>query len=111
MSTLHPIHEGSISARPLGHEHAGTIHGSPHPKSGRIEGSHHSGTGSLRGEPADSPENSALANVGSLISSLGSLSAQAQSLPLSPPSIPGLPQNAGYRRQMTDYSQFSDESN
>ncbi|MGC1382070.1 MAG: hypothetical protein WA814_13730 [Candidatus Baltobacteraceae bacterium] len=112
MATIHPIHEGSISAKPLGHHNSGTIRGTPEgERSGRIHGTPCSRSGSLRGDPADSPENSAIAELGGLISSIGSLSTQAQSLPLTPPSLPGLPQNAGYQRQMTDYSQFSDESN
>ena len=98
MSSLQPI-EGTLSAKPFAAMASGTLHGAPCPR-----------TGTISGESADSPESSAIAELGNLISSLGSLSSQAQSLPLSPPTLPGLPQG-GYRPQATDYTQLSDDSN
>ena len=100
MSSLPPILEGTLSAKPFAGEVAGTLRAG----SGIARGS-------ITGESAESPEASAIAELGSLISSLGTLSAQAQSLPLSPPSLPGLPQSQGYQPQTTDYTQFGDDSN
>ena len=98
MSSL-PI-EGTISAKPLAEApRYGTIAGSPPPVTGRISG-----------DSADSPQNAAVAELGTLLSSLNSLSAQAQNLPLSPPTLPGLPQG-GYQPQATDYTQFCDDAN
>lgn len=88
MSSL-PI-EGTISAKPFAH-----IGGSINAPVGRV-------SGSISAEAADSPENSAIAELSNLIASVGTLSAQAQTLPLSPPTLPGLPQG-GYQAQPTDY--------
>ena len=97
MSSL-PI-EGTISAVPFPEAvRHGTIAGSP-PVAGRISG-----------DSTDSPQNSARAELGTLLSSLSSLSAQAQNLPLSPPSLPGLPQGS-YQPASTDYTQFCDDAN
>ncbi len=130
MSSLSSIHEGTISARPFHNEESGRIGGShDHRVSGgrdhRVAGAHESGKsgmvrgcdksgkvhgsgagrgGSLRGDSSESPENAAMAEVNSLISSLGSLSNQAQSLPLTPPTLPGLPQSQGYQPQPLDYA-------
>lgn len=89
--------EGAISARPLTN-----IEGSISAPVGRI-------AGSISGEAGDSPENSAIAELGNLISSIGTLSAQAQTLPLTPPTLPGLPQG-GYQAQPTDYMQFASDA-
>jgi hypothetical protein len=112
VSSLPPI-EGTLTAKPFSNALAGSISAPVGaPGSGRVGGSIAAPlTGTIAGEGSDSPESSASANVGNLISSLGSLSAQAQSLPLSPPTIPGLPPDQGYRPQSTDYMQFADESN
>lgn len=105
MSSL-PI-EGTISARPHPvhhHEHVrhhGQIRGTPPLRSGTIS----AGSGTISADPNDSAESSAVAELGTLLSSVGSLSAQAQGLPLTPPSLPGLPQG-GYKPQATDYTQI-----
>jgi hypothetical protein len=105
MSSL-PSIEGTISSQPWGNTIAGTM-----PR-GNCSGSIAAPiTGTLPNDSSESPEYSAVAELGSLISGLGSLSAQAQSLPLSPPTLPGLPQSQGYQPQATDYMQLSDESN
>ena len=97
MSSL-PI-EGTISAKPFADPlRHGTIDGAP-PVAGRISG-----------DLADSPQNAAVAELGTLLSSFSSLSAQAQSLPLSPPTLPGLPQG-GYQPASTDYTQLCDDAN
>ena len=57
----------------------------------------------------ESPESSVAAEVQNLIASLGQLAAQAQALPLSPPTLPALPQNAGYQPHATDYMQLADD--
>jgi hypothetical protein len=124
MSTLPPI-EGTISAKPFTSALAGRVNGSVSPpRSGSVNGSvspPRSGSvngcvspprsGSVIGDSGESPQTSAVAEIGNLITSLGSLSAQAQSLPLSAPTLPGLPQNQSYRSQATDYTQFNDDSN
>jgi hypothetical protein len=96
MSSLPPI-EGTVSAQPYRVAAHGSVSGvvAP-PSSGVISG--------------QSPESSAIAELGSLISSLGTLSAQAQSLPLSPPTLPGLTSGQNYRPQSTDYTQFVDDA-
>jgi hypothetical protein len=111
VSSLHSI-EGGPGPNPF----EGTIHGrlngsSEPPNRGTLRGSADRDRGTVTGDSSDSPVSSAIAEVGALISSLGSLSAQAQGLPLGTPSLPGLPQNQGYRPQTTDYSQFGDDSN
>ena len=73
-------------------------------RSGKLHGLGGGRGGSVRGDSSESPENAAMAEVNSLISSLGSLSNQAQSLPLSPPTLPGLPQSQGYQPQPLDYA-------
>ena len=103
MSSLPPL-EGTIWAKPL----AGAV----------TEGSNGLAaapitvgappSGSITGDLGESPESTAVAELSGLISTIGSLSAQAQSLPLSPPSLPGIPQNSGYRPQTTDYLQFAE---
>lgn len=106
MSSL-PI-EGTLSAKPFANI-AGSLSGSLEaPKSGTLHGSVGQ-LGTLAGDASESPQSSAIAELGSLISSLGSLSAQAQSLPLSPPTLPGLPQG-GYKPQATDYTQFAEDA-
>jgi hypothetical protein len=100
MSSVPPILDGTISAKPFAAPITGGIRGSTAPCQGTISG-----------DSSESPEASAVAELGSLISSLGSLSAQAQSLPLSPPTLPSLPQNQGYRPQTTDYTQFGEDAN
>lgn len=98
MSSVPTIFEGSVYAKPLGNAVSGTVTAAmPAPNSGTVSG--------------ESPEDSAIAELGSLISSIGSLSAQAQSLPLSPPALPGATQGQPYRPQSTDYMQFSEDSN
>ena len=83
---------------------------------GTLTGVTRSYSGSLAAPPlseaaGESPESSAVAELGNLISSIGTLSAQAQNLPLSPPALPGLPQTPGYQPQATDYMQLvSDQS-
>ncbi len=99
MSTLPPI-EGNISVKPFTNTLAGRVSGAVSPPR----------SGSVTGDLGESPESSAVAELGNLISSLGSLSAQAQSLPLSAPTLPGL-QDQSYRPQATDYTQFNDNSN
>ena len=90
MSSLPSILEGSILARPLEQRISGGVTGSLEAaERGSVRGALESG--SAGGEAIESPQNSAIAELGGLISSLGSLSAQAQSLPLSPPALPGLP--------------------
>jgi hypothetical protein len=72
-----------------------------------------SATGTLSSNPFASDEsaaNSAVAELGNLISSLGSLSSQAQGLPLSAPTLPGLPQQSGYQPGVTDYMQFTSDN-
>lgn len=97
MSSVSPLSEGTISGIPIPNSVAGRLNGgAASPPSGVLNG--------------DSPETSAVAELGNLIASLGSLASQAQSLPLSPPTIPGLPQG-GYRPAATDYTQLSDDSN
>lgn len=97
MSSVSPLSEGTISGIPFQNSIAGRLNaGAAAPPSGVLNG--------------DSPETSAVAELGNLIASLGSLASQAQSLPLSPPTIPGLPQS-GYRPAATDYTQLSDDSN
>jgi len=122
VSSLPPI-EGTLVAKPFGNTIHGGLRGSQEPpNSGTLRGSHephNSGTlrgstalhGTLTGDSNDSPESSAIAEIGGLISSLGSLSAQAQGLPLSAPSLPGLPQTQRYQPQTTDYAQLGDDSN
>jgi len=97
MSSVTPILEGRVAAKPLS------------PQSGTVRASCQNET--VSGDTPDSPETVAAAELNGLISSLGSLSAQAQSLPLSPPTLPGLPQGQSYRPQATDYTQFADDSN
>ncbi|MGA8098054.1 MAG: hypothetical protein WB810_05260 [Candidatus Cybelea sp.] len=99
MSTLPPI-DGNISVKPFTSTLAGRVSGAVSPPR----------SGSVTGDSGESPESSAVAELGNLISSLGSLSAQAQSLPLSPPTLPAL-QDQSYRPQATDYTQFNDDSN
>jgi hypothetical protein len=111
MSSL-PI-EGTISAKPFTNL-TGTISAPVNRITGSISGK---STGSISGEPAgsisgetaDSAENSAIAELNTLINSLGTLSAQAQGMPLSPPTLPGLPQG-GYQPQATDYLQFAQDA-
>ena len=98
MSSLSPIIEGSVAAKPFVPAPAGVARGSCQ-------------AGTIFSDGAESPENAAAAELNGLISSLGTLSAQAQSLPLSPPTLPGLPQGQSYRPQATDYTQFADDSN
>ena len=99
-----PSIEGALSAKPVA-AIAGTVgEALESPKAGALAAPVTSALGG-------SLQNSAIAEVGNLISSLGTLSAQAQSLPLSPPTLPGLPQNQSYKPQATDYTQFSDDSN
>jgi hypothetical protein len=100
VSSSPPI-DGSILAKPFTNALAGRISGSVSPPR----------SGSVSGDLGESPESSAVAELGNLISSLGSLSAQAQSLPLSAPTLPSLPQGQNYRPQATDYTQFNDDSN
>jgi hypothetical protein len=69
-----------------------------------------SAVGGLAGSCGESATNSAVAELGNLISSLGSLSSQAQGLPLSAPTLPGLPQQSGYQPGVTDYTQFSGDN-
>jgi hypothetical protein len=100
--------EGTISAQPFG-----KTSGSISAPVGRLGGSISAPpvgqrTGSISGDAGESPENSAIAELGNLISSLGTLSAQAQALPLTPPTLPGLPQG-GYQAQPTDYMQFAQD--
>jgi hypothetical protein len=110
VSSLPSILEGSILARPLEQRIGGGVTGKLEAaERGSVRGALESG--SVGGEAIESPQNSAIAELGGLISSLGSLSAQAQSLPLSPPALPGLPQGQTYRPQTTDYAQFVDDSN
>jgi hypothetical protein len=107
-----PLIEGTISAKPFANGHSGGIAAPPEgSRTGTLKGSPFSRSGSISGESAESPETSAIAELGGLISSLGSLSAQAQSLPLSPPVLPGLPQTQNYKPQATDYTQFGEDSN
>jgi hypothetical protein len=96
MSSVPPIHEGSVYSKPLENAHGSVVAAATAPKSGTVYG--------------ESPDESAIAEIGSLISSLGSLSAQAQNLPLSPPSLPGA-QNQPYRPATTDYMQLAEDSN
>ena len=100
MSFSPSILEGSISAKPF----------APTPRPS-FSGSLEAPRPATSGDVSDSPENSAVAELGGLISSLGSLSSQAQSLPLSAPTLPGLPQGQSYRPQATDYTQLADDSN
>jgi hypothetical protein len=113
--------EGTISAKPFHDNNSGTIHGSvgrretgsihgsiEHRETGTIHGSV-GRNGSLSADVGESPENSAVAEVGNLISSLGTLSAQAQMLPLTAPTLPGLPQG-GYQAQPTDYMQLAQDA-
>ncbi len=108
MSSL-PI-EGTISAKPFGNCASGSLNGSLEgPSRGTLRGN----ASQIVGSPPDgteSAESSAIAELGTLLSSLGSLAAQAQTLPLSAPSLPGLPQS-GYQPKATDYMQLSDDSN
>jgi hypothetical protein len=97
MSSVPTIHEGSVYSKPLENVHSGGAAAVAGPKSGTVYG--------------ESPDESAIAELGSLISSLGSLAGQAQSLPLSPPSLPGAPQNQPYRPAATDYMQLAEDSN
>lgn len=64
----------------------------------------------ISGDVGESPESSAIAELGTLISSIGSLSSQAQSLPLSAPTLPGIPADQGYHPGMTDYLQLAEDS-
>jgi hypothetical protein len=113
MSLVPSLLEGTLSAKAFDNTIAGTRSGSIEScKSGMLRGLAGGGSiGSPAQDSAESPEGTAAADVGNLISSLGSLSAQAQSLPLSPPTLPGLPQGQGYHPSATDYMQFADESN
>jgi hypothetical protein len=97
MSSLPPI-DGTLAGRGFGNGLSGGIAGSP-PL-----------TGSLAGNSNESAENSAVAELGGLISSLGTLSAQAQSLPLSVPTLPGAQQPPSYMPQSTDYLGFAENS-
>jgi hypothetical protein len=107
-----PSIEGTISAKPFENPISGTLSGPPEsPKTGTVRGSTGPFAGTIAGDSSESPENSAIAELGTLISSLSSLSAQAQSLPLSAPVLPALPQSQGYQPQPTDYTQFNDGSN
>ena len=112
MVSVHPVHEGTISAPPFGEGQSGRISGSPgHDRHGGVEGARCGGRMcDQAAEQADSPESSAAAELNGLISSLSSLSSQAQSLPLSPPPAPSLPQG-GYKPQVTDYSQLGGDAN
>jgi hypothetical protein len=98
MSSVPAIIEGSLLSKPLDAKLSGSV-------SAALEGSK---CGAVTGE---SPQDSAIAEIGTLISSLGALSAQAQSLPLSPPTLPGAPQKQTYRPQVTDYMQFAENPN
>jgi hypothetical protein len=106
--TLTPVHQGTLHARPVEHVHNGDLHGkcgdggSLH-GGGSLRGGGLSGGGGLRGDE-ESPQSSAQAEINNLISSLGSLASQAGSMPLTPPTLPGLPQNAAYQPQPTDYT-------
>jgi hypothetical protein len=104
VASFPPIFEGTLSAKPVHNTITGGAAGS-------VRGSAPPQTGSVSGDASDSPETSAVAELGTLIAALGSLSAQAGNLPLSPPTLPGLPQGSGYRPQATDYAQFGDDSN
>lgn len=107
MSSLHAVHQGSLSVKPFEHASSGRIAGvSEHERSGELHGPRGVRGGIHPDSDSDSPASAAAAEIGNLISSLGSLSSQAQSLPLSPPSLPGLPQNPGYQPATTDYTQF-----
>jgi hypothetical protein len=100
--------EGTISAKPFGNVISGGLSGSLEaPNAGTLRGSAGRLAETLGGDSTDSPENSAIAELSTLISSLGSLSAQAQTLPLSPPTLPGAQQPPSYQPQATDYMQFS----
>ncbi len=99
-----PSLEGTISAKPIAGALEGALRGS-------VSAPTAGGSAHHRWEISGSLQNSAVAEVGNLISSIGSLSAQAQGLPLSPPTLPGLPQSQSYKPQATDYTQFSDDSN
>ena len=108
MTSVHPVHAGTISAKPFGEGHCGKISGSEgHDRHGTVEGAarHHR----MAAQAAETPESTAAAELNNLISSLGSLSAQAQGLPISPPTLPGLPQG-GYQPQVTDYTQLAGDA-
>jgi hypothetical protein len=95
-----PSIDGTISGVPFQSSLRGTLSGSlPASQSGTISG-----------EPSESTQNSAIAELGGLISSLGSLSAQAQTLPLSVPTLPGTQQPPSYQPQTTDYLGFAENS-
>jgi hypothetical protein len=102
--------EGTLSAKPFANI-AGSVSGSlAAPSSGTLRGVPSSCGGSLCADANDSPENSAIAELGNLVSSLGTLSAQAQTLPLSPPTLPGAQQPPSYQPQATDYLQLAQDS-
>ncbi len=103
--TLTPIHEGTLSARPVERPRNGELHGGQlHGRAGGPGKLQSGGGRSLHGEGEESPQLSAQAEINNLVSSLGSLASQAGTMPLSPPTIPGLPQNANYQPQPTDYT-------
>jgi hypothetical protein len=122
VSSIHPTH-GTLSGKPFAGEISGRLHGDHNtPRSGQLHGGHESpksgplhgvrqSRGTVGGESAESPANSAIAELSGLISNIGSLSAQAQSLPLTAPTLPGLPQSPGYQPQPTDYTQFGNDAN
>jgi hypothetical protein len=108
--SIPPI-EGTLAAKPFTNAMSGGLSGSLlGAASGTLSGSSPL-KGSIAGDSSESPENSAVAELGGLISSLGSLSAQAQSLPLSVPTLPGSQQPPSYQPQATDYLQFAEDQN
>ncbi len=138
MSSISPVHEGTIAAKPLAHPDHGRISAGQNHDRGRISGNHdpehvggsrdrgriggtpghHAGGlrgkggagGKIGGDLGESPADDATAEIGNLIASLGSLSMQAQSFPLTPPTLPGQPQGQGYQMQPADYA-FGDGTN
>jgi hypothetical protein len=101
--------EGTISARPFTST-SGSISAPVGQLAGSISAPVGQLSGSISADPGESPENSAIAELGNLISSLGALSAQAQTLPLTPPTLPGAQQPPGYQTGATDYMQFASDA-